>query len=593
MSSGAERSGIPPNRVSSRPEERSDVVERPLYFARSRNNDRDKLTPMPALRHLALAAALLCPLASAQQPAPIVHPTFPTGPSTPLGQKITTLLADPAVSRAHWGIAVTALDGTPIYGLDEGQLFRPASNAKLYTTAAALAMLGPDQRFTTSLIAEGTLDHGTLNGNLILQGGGDANFAGSYALPYHANAEPVRDPLAVLDTLAAQAAAKGLKVITGDVVGDDSAFEDIRYPEGWSTEDLLWGYGAPITALAIHDNQIDVTLTPGAKSGSRATIQMNPDLPYYRINPHAPGDRYVPSLETQEWDREALQLFTRAAASRDLFIVGDLKPGQHADREEVAIEDPAEYAAIALRAALARHGITVQGTIRAQHATNSDLMPVLKESMQLEQVPPERFHPQTLGCDAERIYDSSRLPRTTLAEHLSPPLLDDIALTLQRSQNLHAEIMLRNISAVKDCGSTLAHSLRWVRAFWVHAGLDPDDFVFYDGSGLSTKDLVTPRATAQLLAFAATQPWFPAWKAALPIGGVDGTLEERFTEAPLKGHVFAKTGSLGETRALSGYLDAASGRQVIFSILVDNHTPGTTADRAVMDKIVAAIAATE
>jgi D-alanyl-D-alanine carboxypeptidase/D-alanyl-D-alanine-endopeptidase (penicillin-binding protein 4) len=125
----------------------------------------------------------------------------------------------------------------------------------------------------------------------------------------------------------------------------------------------------------------------------------------------------------------------------------------------------------------------------------------------------------------------------------------------------------------------------------IQSGLDGGDFEFYDGSGLSTKDLVTPRATAQLLAFAATQPWFEQWKAALPVGGVDGSLASRFTDAPLKGHVFAKTGTLGESRALSGYLDAASGRTLIFSILVDNHTPGSNADRVVMDKIVAAIAA--
>ena len=132
-----------------------------------------------------------------------------------------------------------------------------------------------------------------------------------------------------------------------------------------------------------------------------------------------------------------------------------------------------------------------------------------------------------------------------------------------------------------------------VRQWLINAGLDGNDFVFYDGSGLSSHDLVTPRATTQLLAFAATQPWFAQWKAALPLGGVDGTLEHRFTEPPLKGHVFAKTGTLGESRALSGYLDAASGKQIIFSIMADTHTPASTADRATMDKIVAAIAATQ
>ena len=122
-------------------------------------------------------------------------------------------------------------------------------------------------------------------------------------------------------------------------------------------------------------------------------------------------------------------------------------------------------------------------------------------------------------------------------------------------------------------------------------GIDKDDFIFFDGSGLSGHDLVTPRATVRLLQYASTQPWFAQWKASLPVGGEDGSLESRFGKAPLKDHVFAKTGTLGEARALSGYLECASGRTVIFSIMVGNHPPGTSDDREAMDKIVAAIAA--
>jgi len=132
-----------------------------------------------------------------------------------------------------------------------------------------------------------------------------------------------------------------------------------------------------------------------------------------------------------------------------------------------------------------------------------------------------------------------------------------------------------------------------VRGFLLRAGLDPGDFVFYDGSGLSSHDLVTPRATAQLLAYATKQPWFAQWKAALPVGGEDGTLSSRFPDAPLKDHLFAKTGTLGESRGLSGYVDTSSGKQVIFSIYVDDHSPNGSKDREVMDKIVAAIAAAE
>jgi D-alanyl-D-alanine carboxypeptidase/D-alanyl-D-alanine-endopeptidase (penicillin-binding protein 4) len=136
--------------------------------------------------------------------------------------------------------------------------------------------------------------------------------------------------------------------------------------------------------------------------------------------------------------------------------------------------------------------------------------------------------------------------------------------------------------------------------FLLHAGLSPDDFLFYDGSGLSGHDLVTPRAIAKLLSYAAhdpktgaPQPWFADWKASLPIAGEDGTLACRFPKPPLKDHLFAKTGTHSEGRALSGYLDCASGRTVIFSILVNNHLPGSNVDRDAMDQIVAAIAATE
>jgi D-alanyl-D-alanine carboxypeptidase/D-alanyl-D-alanine-endopeptidase (penicillin-binding protein 4) len=160
--------------------------------------------------------------------------------------------------------------------------------------------------------------------------------------------------------------------------------------------------------------------------------------------------------------------------------------------------------------------------------------------------------------------------------------------------------MLRNIGATYECEHTARKGVQWVRQYLLYAGLDKDDFVFYDGSGMSSYDLVTPRATAKLLSFAAhdpktgaPQPWFADWKASLPVGGVDGTLSDRFTAAPLKEHVFAKTGTMGEARALSGYLDCASGQTVIFSILVGNHPPGDTAGRDAMDKIVAAIAAAE
>jgi D-alanyl-D-alanine carboxypeptidase/D-alanyl-D-alanine-endopeptidase (penicillin-binding protein 4) len=179
-----------------------------------------------------------------------------------------------------------------------------------------------------------------------------------------------------------------------------------------------------------------------------------------------------------------------------------------------------------------------------------------------------------------------------VASHQSPELLDDVTVTNKVSQNLHAELWLHHLGRRTPCGKgSTVDGARLVRAFLENAGIDKDDFVFFDGSGLSGHDLVTPRATARLLLYASTQPWFADWKKTLPVGGEDGSLADRFGKAPLKDHVFAKTGTLGEARALSGYLECASGRTVIFSIMVGNHMAQTNEDRDVMDKIVAAIAA--
>jgi D-alanyl-D-alanine carboxypeptidase/D-alanyl-D-alanine-endopeptidase (penicillin-binding protein 4) len=537
----------------------------------------------------------------------------------PLAAQIAALLAGPAVARDHWGILVTTLDGTPLYGLNEAQLFQPDSNAKLFTTAAAFALLGPDRTFQTKVIAEGTIaPDGVLHGDLILRGGGDANFASAlfpYLPPSQRTAKEAPTPpppLAAIDDLADKVLAKGVREIDGDVVGDDSYFAHDPYPQGWSQDDLLWGYAAPVSALTIHENQIDVTITPvPAKDGGLAAdIRLSPDLLYYS------GERRV---DTRDDFGDNSVLFERAPGSKQLSITGHVatKPGPV--HEEIAIKDPAEYAALAFKAALEKRGVLVRGAANSFHWDPGDSAPFLSKSQapiplyapELRNVPASSalhkfsdlgsfINSENAQCSYTVLGGGPQKPRTELATHISPPVSQDILLTNKLSQNLHAEMMIRNIADTKECMPEAANGVQWVRHFLINAGIDPHDFVFFDGSGLSSYDLVTPRAIAKLLSYAARdpktgapQPWFADWKASLPIGGVDGTLADRFTKPPLKGHVFAKTGTHSEGRALSGYLDTASGRTVIFSILVGNHLPGDNSDRDVMDKIVAAIAATE
>jgi D-alanyl-D-alanine carboxypeptidase/D-alanyl-D-alanine-endopeptidase (penicillin-binding protein 4) len=523
-------------------------------------------------------------------PPPAHHAVFPTGASTALGQKIAALLAGPGVSGAHWGIAVTALDGTPIYGLDEGKLFRPASNAKLFTTAAAMALLGPKHTFETQVRGDFDATTGVVQGDLVLVGGGDANF-GTNDVPYVRGQRPgsAQSTIRDLQKLADELKAMGVKSVRGKIVGQDHFFDPNEpYPAGWAIEDMVWGYGAPVSALSIADNEVGLTVTPHRQAlpggatdvGAQITFQQY-GVPYYTRGDSS-GVETSPRAEISQ-NIEVL----RSPGSREVRIYGQIGQDSPPIIEQLAIADPPQFAAMAFRQILIANGIRVSGAAAADHFLANTTFN-FSSSVHKNQVEQAFIRGTEIGCCSCLFAPPGD---NLLASHRSPPLVDDITYTLKESDNLHAEILLHQLGGLTFCSRHSAlEGARMVRAFLTHAGLDGDDFMFYDGSGLSTKDLVAPRATAALLSFATTQPWFAAWKAALPIGGVDGTLEHRFTGS-LRGHVFAKTGTLGEARALSGYLDCVSGRQVIFSIFVDDHMPVASGDRAVMDEIVAAISA--
>ena len=525
---------------------------------------------------------------------------LPTGLQQELQVMLQAMVGDPAVSRAHWGIAVTALDGTPIAAVNDGQLFQPASNAKLYTTAAAMALLGPESTIDTVVTGAFDVGSGTVSGDLTLVGSGDANFD-SGDLPY---IPPALRPKAVphpptpsgvgalkdINSLADQLFARGVKRVDGDIVGDDTLFPWEPYAPNWALDDTVWGFGAPVAALTIADNQLRFTMRAGPHAGDPGTATLEQAIPYYSIRGEV---RTVASKA----EATGMQV-ERLPGSRVLRIYGSMAAGAEADVEEVAIDDPAEYAAMALRAALIERGIAVKGTARAKHREAVDATGYLtavkaQDTIQERVVLGENWAADCLGTAPEPGV-------TVLASHKSERLSADVVLTNKISQNLHAELLLHRLGLKAPCSQGSAvEGARMVRSFLqFKAGIDPHEFVFYDGSGLSGHDLTTPHATAKLLSYAAhdpasgqPQPWFAGWRASLPVAGEDGSLAGRFKDPPLKDHVFAKTGTLSEARALSGYLDCASGRTVIFSIMVGDFVPGTAAVRETLDHIVATIAA--
>ncbi len=524
---------------------------------------------------------------------------LPAAGQTPFCDQLRALTTGTDVGSAHWGVMVTTLDGVQLCGIHETQLFRPASNNKLFTGGAALALLGAEKRFETRVEAVGEMSGGVLHGSLELVGGGDANF-GARDLPYLAPAQRPKNPqpepakIADVEQLAGQVVAAGVRRIDGDVVGNDGYFAWEPYAPDWAADDLLWGYGAPVSALTVHDNEVVYSVSPGATPGGRVLVSAIPDLPYYTLNANVS----VGSFDGGCDDRLGYQ---RVAGSKVLQVFGDRKPEAQPCRQAIAIEDPAEYAALALKQALERRGVTIGGVAKARHAELHRLGPVIREEPAVTFMlgrgvlnGPYRANRSAFECQAQSVaMVPPEAPRTVLGVHRSPRLADDMMYTLKVSQNLHAEVLLRNLGATFACEHTQSAGVAVVKEYMLHAGLDPKDFKLYDGSGLSGHDLVTPRALARFLVYAAAQPWFADYKAALPEAGVDGSLGGRFAAAdsPLKGRIFAKTGTLSETRALSGYVVADSGQMLVFSILVDDHLPGTPADRAAMDRIVELIAA--
>jgi len=509
--------------------------------------------------------------------------------------KVLALTNDPTVAAAHWGVSVTTMDGALLCGINQAQLFRPASNNKLLTAAAALALLGPDRRFTTTVVAEGELKGGVLHGSLRLLGGGDPGF-GAHDVPYvppalQAKPSPPEPPtIADIEELADAVVAKGVRSIRGDVVGDDSYFAWDPYPRGWMMEDLLGYDGSPVSALTIHDSLVEIDVAAGAKAGDPAVVTALPDVPYYQL------DNEAVTGAAGEQPRTGRVSMDRDLGSRTITISGEIAAGDAVRKQRVAIHDPAEYAALALKLALERRGVKVAGAAvaghevvraagrggRADSGTDTVVRTILAD--------PAGYK---LTCPLKPAAGEPKPKQTVLATHQSPRLMDDVIYTAKVSQNLHAEVFLRDLGAAYTCDRTPAAAMAIVRAYLVQAGIASADLVLYDGSGLSGHDMVTPRAMTGLLVYAAKQPWFAGFKAALPVGGVDGTLASRFGPpgSALAGRVFAKTGTLGESRDLSGYLATATGQTLVFSVLVDNHPPTTTADRVVMDKIVETIAA--
>lgn len=460
--------------------------------------------------------------------------------------------ASPAARSAYWGIQIYDLaTGRTLYSRNAAHLFVPASNAKLFTAALALDRLGPDYRFQTRVLSTTPPDaDGVIHGAVRLVGGGDPNLS-ARAVPYQPpkQAKPsasATDPLIQLEDLADQVAAHGVKRIEGSIVGDDTWYVWEPYPEGWSAGDLQYDYGAPVSALTINDNTFTLTFVPGAHPGELAQLNLVPALEFYQI------DNRVVTVPARG---ERKIHVDRQPGSDQIRVWGALPIDSFPQAELLAIDDPATYAALALRRALENRGIVVTGGVEAMHLY------------------PGEAPPETSADPFE------------LARHDSAPLIDDLGVTAKVSQNLHAELALRAVARARRGIGSRGAGIEEMKAFLRQVGIAEDAYSFRDGSGLDRADLVKPAAVIALLRYMYESPNRQSWLDLLPIGGQDGTLSGRFTDFASAGRIHAKTGSLTHVAALSGYAQRPDGSWVAFSILVNNFNAPAASIRSVIDHI--------
>jgi D-alanyl-D-alanine carboxypeptidase/D-alanyl-D-alanine-endopeptidase (penicillin-binding protein 4) len=350
-------------------------------------------------------------------------------------------------------------------------------------------------------------------------------------------------------------------------VADDSYFVFERYGEGWSQDDLVWEWGAPVSALTINDNVMFVSIMPADRPGERAFLNVTPFPEYYRIENRV--------LTTPQGTGPHKIYINREPGSNVLTLWGNIPQDDAGAGEALAIEDPADFAAKLFRELLEQRGVVVYGRPRTRHTELA--------SMQTFSVTPLASGG---GGDATHANPAPMV----LASYQSQPVVEDLRVINKVSQNLHAELMLRLLGKEKGTSGSIEGGLEVLRGFLTNAGLNPEEFAFYDGSGLSRENLVTPEAMVKLLVYAHKQSWAELYEDTLPLAGVDGSLAERFKNSSLKGLVRGKTGSLNHVNSLSGYATTSSGDHIAFCIFSNNHNLPTkkvldTIDR-VLEKIV-------
>lgn len=403
-------------------------------------------------------------------------------------------------------MAISLTRGDTLFQHDAGTPLMPASTMKMLTSAAAFERFGPRYQFSTDVLYDGTLgSDGTLTGNVYLRGDGDPSLSGRY-MP--------GGPAAPMNFLADQLVSRGVKRITGEVIGDATAFDDQKIPEGWLTRYLQAGYAARVSGLSLNENLLWVTVTPGAGA---------------KLEPATSAIPLVSNVRTVPGGGASLSV--RRQTDGTIIVSGRIGSRSIPRRYVYIVEDPAPFTTGALRAALIGKGIQVDGGIRLGKTPSSAVKIASVQS----------------------------------------PTLDRIISAMNReSINIFAELLMRNAARgpQRNEQGTVANGQALIRQFFAtKVKADTMHLEISDGSGLSTLDRVTPRAMTQMLGYAHRAEWGPYFHASLPVAGESELLRRRMRGGSAQGNLHAKTGTTNDVIGLGGYVTAMNGEVIAFSFI--------------------------
>ncbi len=434
-------------------------------------------------------------------------------------RQMDDIFDDPNFSNANWGVIIQSLKtGEYFYKRNASKLFVPASNMKLFTTAAGLVLLGEDYRFKSEIYTRGKIDGSTLDGDLIWQGGGDPTISGRF---YN------DDIFKVFDDWADSLQAKGIDEIRGNIIGDDNKFDNVGLGKGWAWDHESYWYSAPSGAVSFNDNCVDIIVTVDRQK-KKAVIKTIPDTKYIVI---VNDIIVVPKDSTTNID------VYRQRGTNIVNVFGTIRNSDDSVKTYVTVNNPTQYSVVVLKDILQKKGIEVDG------------YPIDVDDI-----------------SAPLDYNSMSL----LFTYYSPPLKEIIKAINKNSINFFAEQLLKIIGYEKFGWGTAVNGVNAISPILKEMGINPHNMVMVDGSGLSPLNLVSPKQILNLLTYMYKSKYFIAFYNSLPIAGVDGTFGERLKNTDAVNKIRAKPGYLDAVRSLSGYAFTADNEPVAFSMIVNN-----------------------